>query len=128
MKEGTPCKRGRSLIFNKLRRTIRSAFNYALKLTKNYLYLVYVSKLIGRYVIAFKLFTVKCEFLYAALYVSELSMLMLSFLPRKFFSILKPSHDAGIAGAISSPSRSGRIPQIPSTHPTITVDAVPVSQ
>ena len=69
LKEGTPCKRGRSLIFNKLRRTIRSAFNYALKLTKNYLYLVYVSKLIGRYVIAFNLFTVKCEFLYAALYV-----------------------------------------------------------
>ena len=40
----------------------------------------------------------------------------------------KEDQDFGIAGAIRSPSRSGRRPRIPSTQPTITVEAVPVSQ
>ena len=47
---------------------------------------------------------------------------------RNSFSISIRSHSRGIDGAIRSPVKSGRMPRIPSTHPTITVDAVPVSQ
>ena len=48
--------------------------------------------------------------------------------PRKSLSIVKPVHSRGMAGARRSPSRSGRSPRMPSTQPTMTVEAVPVSQ
>lgn len=49
-------------------------------------------------------------------------------LPRKSFQISSAFHSLGMEGAILMPPKSGRIPRMPSTQPTITVEAVPVSQ
>ena len=42
--------------------------------------------------------------------------------------MVKPSHSAGMAGDTRRPWGVGRRPRMPSTMPTMTVDAVPVSQ
>lgn len=59
---------------------------------------------------------------------SGFSTRMCSLFPRKSFQISSAFHSFGMEDAILMPPKSGRIPRMPSTQPTITVEAVPVSQ
>ena len=81
-----------------------------------------------RYIIIRKFFPVQAHAPAAGFPVIRILDPDMEMFPRKSLSISKESQLSGTAGAIRIPSRSGRSPRIPSTQPTITVEAVPVSQ